>query len=68
MAWLLLRSAAVSRAALQHDVSAADRAFYEGKIAAAKFFAREVLPVTVAQASIATAVDGYEMNLDEAGF
>ena len=30
--------------ALAGEVSAADQAFYEGKVAAARFFAREVLP------------------------
>src|SRR4051795_13149152 len=44
LAWLLLRQAEVALNALGGEVSAADKNFYEGKIAAAGFFAREVLP------------------------
>jgi alkylation response protein AidB-like acyl-CoA dehydrogenase len=43
--WLLQRQAEVALAALAGDsVSDADRAFYQGKVASARFFAREVLP------------------------
>jgi hypothetical protein len=43
--WLLQRQAEVALAALgRGDVSDADRAFYTGKVASARFFAREVLP------------------------
>jgi alkylation response protein AidB-like acyl-CoA dehydrogenase len=44
LAWLLQRQAEVALKALNRDVSEADKRFYEGKIAAARFFAREVLP------------------------
>jgi alkylation response protein AidB-like acyl-CoA dehydrogenase len=44
LSWLLLRQAEVALKALGGDVSPADKNFYEGKIAAARFFAREVLP------------------------
>jgi alkylation response protein AidB-like acyl-CoA dehydrogenase len=44
LAWLLLRQAEVALRALGGEVSAADKNFYEGKIAAARFFTREVLP------------------------
>jgi hypothetical protein len=44
LAWLLLRQAEVALKALGTEVSAADKNFYEGKIAAARFFTREVLP------------------------
>ncbi|HET6484732.1 MAG TPA: acyl-CoA dehydrogenase [Actinoplanes sp.] len=44
LAWLLLRQAEVALKALAGDVSTADKNFYEGKVAAARFFAREVLP------------------------
>ncbi len=44
VSWLLLRGAEASLTALGTEVSAADKTFYEGKIAAARFFAREVLP------------------------
>jgi alkylation response protein AidB-like acyl-CoA dehydrogenase len=43
--WLLQRQAEVALAALaRSDVSTSDRLFYEGKVASARFFAREVLP------------------------
>ena len=44
VAWLLLRGAEVALEKLGGDVSAADKSFYEGKVAAAQFFARNVLP------------------------
>ncbi|MEU8606738.1 acyl-CoA dehydrogenase [Actinoplanes sp. NPDC048791] len=44
VSWLLLRGAEASLKALGAEVSPADKTFYEGKIAAARFFAREVLP------------------------
>ena len=44
LAWLLLRQAEVALKALGGEVSAADKNFYEGKVAAARFFVREVLP------------------------
>ncbi|MCW2547718.1 MAG: acyl-CoA dehydrogenase domain protein, partial [Mycobacterium sp.] len=44
VAWLLLRQAEVAEAALAGSPSARDKAFYEGKVAAAKWFARNVLP------------------------
>jgi alkylation response protein AidB-like acyl-CoA dehydrogenase len=44
ISWLLLRQAEVALAALGGDVSPTDKNFYEGKIAAARFFTREVLP------------------------
>ncbi|QRI77337.1 MULTISPECIES: acyl-CoA dehydrogenase [Rhodococcus] len=68
VAWLLLRSAAVALRTLGGDVDAADRAFYEGKIAAARFFTRNILPLTVAEARIASDVDASVMDLDEAAF
>ncbi|HEY2950608.1 MAG TPA: acyl-CoA dehydrogenase [Micromonosporaceae bacterium] len=42
--WLLQRQADVALRALAGKVSAADQAFYQGKVAASRFFAREVLP------------------------
>lgn len=68
VSWLLLRSAAVALRALDGDVDAADRSFYEGKIAAARFFTRNILPLTVAEARIASEVDVSVMDLDEAAF
>ncbi len=67
-AWLLLRQADVALAALQRSVTAADQAFYTGKIAAARFFARTVLPTVTAQRAVAEDVDDALMLLPEAAF
>lgn len=66
VAWLLLRGASVALAALETPVSTADRTFYQGKVAAAQFFAHEILPTTVAQAGIVANLTA--MELDEAAF
>ncbi|AKT50549.1 acyl-CoA dehydrogenase [Arsenicicoccus sp. oral taxon 190] len=42
--WLLLRQAEVAQAALAAGASGKDKDFYLGKVAAASFFARNVLP------------------------
>jgi len=67
--WLLLRSAVVARAALDAGTpGAADVLFYEGKIAAASFFATNVLPLLGAQARIAKGVDNSLMGVPEGAF
>ena len=67
--WLLLRQADVALAALDRlDVSARDRDFYTGKVAAARFFARTVLPRLSAERRIAETVDNGLMDLPEAAF
>ena len=67
VAWLLLRSAEVAMTALAGDPGG-DKAFYEGKVAAAQFFAAEVLPKISAELAIAQATDLGIMDLDEAAF
>ncbi len=66
--WLLLRQADVALAALGGEVSAKDKDFYEGKVAAAQFFARTVLPKITAERAIAEAVDLSLMDLPESCF
>jgi alkylation response protein AidB-like acyl-CoA dehydrogenase len=66
--WLLLRQAEVASRALQGEVSASDRAFYTGKIAAASFFARTVLPKITAERAIAEAMDNALMDVPEESF
>ena len=69
--WLLLRQAEVAHARLDGEgqaLGAKDRAFYEGKVAAAKFFARTVLPRLAAERVIAEDTDNALMDLDEAAF
>jgi len=67
-AWLLLRGAEVALEKLGGDVSARDKAFYEGKVAAAQFFAHTNLPRLTAERAIAEATDLSLMDLDEASF
>ena len=67
-AWLLLRQAEIALEKLGGDVSAADKAFYEGKVAAASFFAHTNLPRLTAEVAIAEATDLSLMDLDEAAF
>ena len=67
-AWLLLRQAEVALTKLGGDVPAKDRAFYEGKVAAAQWYARTVLPKLTAERAIAEATDLSVMDLDEAAF
>jgi alkylation response protein AidB-like acyl-CoA dehydrogenase len=66
--WLLLRQAEVALDKLGGDVSAADKSFYEGKVAAAQWFARTVLPKVAAERAIAEGTDLAVMDLDEAAF
>ncbi|TJZ50115.1 acyl-CoA dehydrogenase [Streptomyces piniterrae] len=65
--YLLLKGAAVAQEKLA-NASSKDKAFYEGKIAAAKFFAHNVLPGVAVQRSLAESVDQSLMELDEAAF
>ena len=65
--WLLLRQAEIALEKLGGDTGS-DKAFYEGKVAAAQFFARNVLPKIAAERAMAEAVDGSIMELDEAAF
>lgn len=65
--YLLLRGAAVAAGKLA-DAPAKDVPFYQGKIAAAKFFAANVLPGVSTERRAAEAIDLSVMELDEAGF
>ncbi len=67
-AWLLLRQAEVALEKLAGDVSDKDKVFYEGKVAAAQFFARNVLPKITAERNIAEATDLSLMDLAEDAF
>lgn len=65
-AWLLLRGAEVALRNMESKPE--DKTFYEGKVAAASFFAKNVLPKIAAEKEIAKSVDLDLMNLDEAAF
>jgi alkylation response protein AidB-like acyl-CoA dehydrogenase len=66
--WLLLRQAEVALEKLAGDVSEKDKSFYEGKVAAAQFFARNVLPKITPERSIAESTDLALMDLAEDAF
>ncbi|MFE8939794.1 acyl-CoA dehydrogenase [Streptomyces sp. NPDC007872] len=66
--YLLLRGAAVAAEKLAAGASGKDVAFYQGKIAAAKFFAANVLPGVSTERALAESVEGSLMDLDEAAF
>ena len=68
MSWLLLRQSAVAIAALDAGVSGSDSSFYEGKIAAASFFAKNFLPLLSGTRLAVETVDNEVMELDEAAF
>ncbi|GAA2156226.1 acyl-CoA dehydrogenase [Nocardioides koreensis] len=71
-AWLLLRQAEVALEKLDGadagSLASKDKAFYEGKVAAAQFFAHTNLPRLTAERAIAEATDLALMDLDEAAF
>jgi alkylation response protein AidB-like acyl-CoA dehydrogenase len=66
--WLLLRGAAVAQDALDAGASGADKDFYTGKVAAAQFFARTVLPRLAAERTIAEGIDNALMEVPESAF
>jgi len=68
LAWLLLRQAEVALKALGTELSAADKHFYEGKVAAARFFVREVLPRVGADRRIVENAALDLMDLSEEAF
>ncbi|HEX5087528.1 MAG TPA: acyl-CoA dehydrogenase [Nocardioides sp.] len=67
-AWLLLRGAEVALQRLNGALASADKAFYEGKVASARWFARTVLPRLAVEAEIAEATDLAIMDLPEDAF
>ena len=66
--WLLLNGAEIALEALDGGPSERDRAFYRGKVTAAKFFAHSVLPRLTAERKIIDTVDLATMDLDEGAF
>jgi len=66
--WLLQRQAAVAIEALDAGATGADRSFYEGKIAVASFFAKNVLPLMTSTRQVIETIDNEIMELDEAAF
>lgn len=66
--WLLLRQAAVALAKLEAGASEKDVPFYQGKVAAARFFVKNILPTVAPQRAIAEGIDNEIMELAEEAF
>ena len=66
--WLLLRQATVAQAALDAGATGKDADFYRGKVAAASFYAKNVLPKLTAERAIAEATDNDLMDVPESAF
>ena len=66
--WLLLHHAEIALAALDGDPTDRERAFYNGKVAVARFFAKNVLPRLTAERKIIEAADLTVMDLREDAF
>ena len=66
--WLLLRQAVVALDALAAGATGRDKDFYEGKVAAAQFYARQILPRLSAERAVAEATDSLLMDVPEASF
>jgi alkylation response protein AidB-like acyl-CoA dehydrogenase len=67
--WMLARQAAIAQGRLDEGgASAPDQAFYEGKIAAARFFAATVLPRLATEREVAEATTLDLMDVPEAAF
>jgi hypothetical protein len=66
--WLLLQNAEIALNALDGNPSDRDRAFYNGKVAVATFFARRVLPHLAADRKAIETVDPTVMDLTDTAF
>ena len=67
--WLLARQAEVALGRLAADgLKAADRDFYTGKVAAARFFARTVLPRLAVDRRLVETTDNDLMDVPESAF
>ena len=66
--WLLCRQAEIALNRLGGEVSAADQAFYSGKVAAAQYFCATQLPKIAAERAIAEATTNDLMELPEEAF
>jgi hypothetical protein len=65
---LLQKQAAVALEALDAGAGDSDRAFYEGKIAVASFFAKNFLPLLSSTRQGIETIDNDIMELEEAAF
>lgn len=68
LGWLLARQAAVAIEKLDAGATGEDRAYLEGKIGAASFFAKNMLPLLTSTRQVIETIDNEVMELDEAAF
>ncbi len=66
--WRLLVQAEIASAALKSSPSASDEAFYQGKIATAAFFAKNMLPKLTALRKVIESIDDDIMRISEDAF
>ncbi|QCB49823.1 acyl-CoA dehydrogenase [Rhodococcus sp. PAMC28707] len=66
--WLLLRQSEIAIKALDNGAEGKEKSFYEGKVAVASFFAKNILPQLTATRGILANTDLDVMELDEAAF
>jgi alkylation response protein AidB-like acyl-CoA dehydrogenase len=66
--WLLARQAEIAQARLDEGATGADRAFYEGKIGAARFFAATILPRLATERQLTESTTLDLMDLPEEAF
>ncbi|OBH03211.1 MULTISPECIES: acyl-CoA dehydrogenase [unclassified Mycobacterium] len=66
--WRLLVQAGIARRALADTTSSSDKHFYQGKVATATFFAKNVLPRLAAQRRVIESIDNDIMRVPEDAF
>ncbi|MFV8048026.1 acyl-CoA dehydrogenase [Mycobacterium sp. 48b] len=68
LGWLLARQAAVAIEKLDAGATGEERSYLEGKIGAASFFAKNMLPLLTSTRQVIETLDNEVMELDEAAF
>jgi hypothetical protein len=68
LGWLLARQAAVAIEKLDAGATGEERSYLEGKIGAASFFAKNMLPLLSSTRQVIETLDNEVMELDEAAF
>jgi alkylation response protein AidB-like acyl-CoA dehydrogenase len=68
VAWMLLDGAAIAQAKKGDAASPADASFCEGKIAAALYYARNVLPAVKMKSALMEAEDRTPLDISDAAF
>ena len=66
--WLLYSQAEIALRGLDGGASAKDQPFYQGKVAVARFFAKNVLPELSARRKVVDNADNSLMDVNEAAF